>query len=58
MGLQNPNWEDHEVNQTFGEAGVVTGGKNGKLGDRGIPMVFVEYAQNHSHDCYLEPSFS
>ena len=30
----------------------MTRGKNGKLGDRGIPMVFVGYAENHSGDCY------
>ena len=30
----------------------MTQGKNGKLGDWGIPMVFVVYVENHSHDCY------
>lgn len=52
IGLQNPKWAEPGVMQNFGEAGVVTRGKNGKLGDRRIPMVFVGYAKNHSHDCY------
>ena len=52
MGLQNPKWAIPGAMRTFGEAGVVTRGKHGKLGDRGIPMVFVGYAENHSHDCY------
>ena len=47
MSLENPKWAEPGVMRTFGEAGVVTRGKNGKLGDRGIPMVFVG---NHSHD--------
>eukprot|EP00804_Cyclotella_cryptica_P006706 CCRYP_008640-RA/>CCRYP_008640-RA protein AED:0.60 eAED:-0.00 QI:0/0/0/0.2/1/1/5/0/1261 len=52
MGLKNPKWAEPGIMRTFGEAGVVKRGKNGKLGDRGIPMVFVGYAENHSHDCY------
>eukprot|EP00804_Cyclotella_cryptica_P000019 CCRYP_013697-RA/>CCRYP_013697-RA protein AED:0.44 eAED:-0.15 QI:0/0/0/0.5/1/1/2/0/583 len=52
MGLKNPKWAQPGIMRTFGEAGVVKRGKNGKLGDRGIPMVFVGYAENHSHDCY------
>jgi hypothetical protein len=38
--------------KAFGEAGVVKRGKGSKLQDRGIPMMFVEYADNHAHDCY------
>ncbi len=38
--------------QEFGEAGTVKMGKDGKLGDRGIPMIFVGYALDHSQDCY------
>eukprot|EP00804_Cyclotella_cryptica_P028830 CCRYP_019720-RA/>CCRYP_019720-RA protein AED:0.58 eAED:0.63 QI:0/0/0/0.5/1/1/4/0/888 len=52
MGLKNPKWAEPGIMRTFGEAGVVKCGKNGKLGDRGIPMVFVGCAENHSHDCY------
>jgi hypothetical protein len=51
MGIKNPKWAEPRVMRTFGEAGVVTRGKNGKLGDQGIPMVFVGCAENHSHDC-------
>ena len=46
MGLPNPKWAKPDVIKTFGEAGVVRRGKNGKLGDRGIPMVFVGYPRN------------
>ena len=27
-------------------------GKNGKVGDRGIPMMFVGMAENHAGDCH------
>ena len=30
---------------------MVKRGKNGKVGDRGVPMMFVGYADDHSHDC-------
>ena len=36
----------------WGEAGTVKTGKNGKVGDRAISMMFVGYAKNHSRDCY------
>ena len=52
MGLQNPKWVEPGVIRTFGGAGDGTRGKNGKLGNQGIPVVFVGYAENHSHDCY------
>ena len=53
IGIQNIKWMDPGVMQTFEEAGIVTHGKNGKLGDWGIPMMFVGYAKNHSSDdCY------
>ena len=52
FGLKNPKWAHPKLMRIFGEAGVVRRGKNGKLGDRGIPMVFVGYAENHSWDCY------
>ena len=36
----------------WGEVGTVKTGKNGKVGDRAISMMFVGYAKNHSGDCY------
>ena len=38
--------------RTFGEAGIVKNGKDGKVGDRGITMVFVGYADGHAGNCY------
>ncbi len=38
--------------RTFGEAGIVKIGKDGKVGDRGITMVFVGYADKHAGYCY------
>ncbi len=47
----NPNWA---VNlRTWGEAGVVTDGPNGKSGDRGIEMMFVGYPANRESDSVL-----
>jgi hypothetical protein len=43
---QNPKWVTHM--RTFGEAGVVAEGKHGKIGDRGIPMMFVGYSDRES----------
>ena len=37
---------------TWGEAGTVKIGKNGKIGDHGITMIFVGYSENHPYDCY------
>ena len=34
--------------RTFGEAEIVKNGKDGKVGDRGITMVFVRYADEHA----------
>jgi hypothetical protein len=36
----------------FGEAGIVKNGKDGKVGDRGITMAFVGYADGHAGNCY------
>lgn len=52
MGLQSPKWAVSRGMWTFVEADVVTRGKNGKLGDQELPMVFVGYVGNNSHDCY------
>jgi hypothetical protein len=38
--------------RTFGEAGIVKNVKDGKVGDRGITMMFVGYAQEHAGNCY------
>ncbi len=40
FGLPVPKWAHLKLIRTFGEAGVVRRGKNGKLGDRGKTMVF------------------
>ena len=37
--------------RTFGEAGVVKEGKDGKTGDRGQDMIFVGYAIDRGSDC-------
>ncbi len=38
--------------RTFGEAGIVKNGKDGKVGDRGITMLFMGYADEHAGNCY------
>jgi hypothetical protein len=38
--------------RTFGKAGVVKNGKDGKVGERGITMLFVGYADEHAGNCY------
>ena len=38
--------------RTFGEARIVNNGKDGKVGNRGITMVFVGYADEHAGNCY------
>jgi len=38
--------------RTFGEAGIIKNGKDGKVGDRGITMVFVGYADEHAGNYY------
>ncbi len=38
--------------RTFGEAGMVKDKKDGKVGDRGITMLFVGYADGHAGNCY------
>ena len=44
----NPSWA---VNlRTWGEAGVVAEGSNGKSGDRGTEMMFVGYPENRESD--------
>jgi hypothetical protein len=38
--------------RTFGEAGTVENMKDGMIGDRGITMMFVEYAEGYSGNRY------
>ena len=35
------------------EAGRVSTEKNGKVGNRGTPMIFIGYAKNQAGDCYF-----
>jgi hypothetical protein len=44
----NPSWSWNL--RTWGEAGVVKEGKDGKTGDRGIAMMFVGYPNNRESD--------
>lgn len=52
IGLPIPKWATKSTIRVFGEAGIVKQGKNGKLGDRGVPMVFVGYPKDHASDSY------
>ena len=45
-----PRWV--KFMRTFGEAGTVRTGKDGKVGDRGVTMMMVGYADNHEGNCY------
>ena len=38
--------------KNWGEAGTVKTGKDGKLGDRGVTMIFVGFANKHGPDVY------
>ena len=38
--------------RTFGEAGIVKNMKDGKVGNRGITMLFVGYLTGHTSNCY------
>jgi hypothetical protein len=49
-GLQIPSFVKHL--RTFGEAGIMKNMKDGKVGDRGITMMFVGYAEEHTGNCY------
>jgi hypothetical protein len=52
IGLPIPKWATKSTIRVFGEAGTVKQDKNGKLGDRGVPMVFVGYPKDHALDSY------
>ncbi len=49
-GLPLPNFTKYLC--TWGEAGIIKTGKDGKIGDRGVTGMFVGYASNHKGDCY------
>ncbi len=49
-GFEIPKFVKHL--RTFGEAGIVKNRKDGKVGDRGITMVLVGYADEHAGNCY------
>ena len=38
--------------RTFGEAGIVRKGKDGKVGNHGVTMMMVGYADKHEGNCY------
>jgi hypothetical protein len=38
--------------RTWGEAGNIKIGEDGKIGDRGVTGMFVGYTSNHEGDCY------
>ena len=38
--------------RTFGKAGTVRTGKDGKVGNCGVTMMMVGYADNHEGNCY------
>ena len=44
-----PRWVKHM--RTFGKAGTVRTGKDGKIGDRGVTMMMVGYADDHEGNC-------
>ena len=45
-----PRWVKHM--RTFGEAGTVRTGKDGKVNNRGVTMMMVGYADKHEGNCY------
>ena len=49
-GMEIPAWSKNL--KTWGEAGTVKTGKDGKLGDRGVTMIFVGFANKHGPDVY------
>ncbi len=49
-GQAIPKWTNNL--RSFGEAGVVEIGKDGKLGDYKVTCIFVNYADKHLSECY------
>jgi hypothetical protein len=49
-GLLFPSFVKHL--RTFGEEEIMKNEKDGKVGDRGITMMFVGYADGHAGNCY------
>ena len=50
FGMKIPGFAKHL--RTWGEAGTIKTGKDGKVGDRGATCMFIGYANNHEGDCY------
>jgi hypothetical protein len=50
-GLPLPNFTQYLC--TWGEAGIIKTGKDGKIGDQGIRGMFMGYTSNHEGDCYM-----
>ena len=44
-----PRWVNHM--RTFGKAGTIRTGTVGKVGNRGVTMMMVGYADNHEGNC-------
>jgi hypothetical protein len=49
VGYNIPKFVKHL--RTFGEVGIVKNMKDGKVGDRGITMMFVGYSSAHAGKC-------
>jgi hypothetical protein len=49
-GVPLPNFTKYL--RTWGEAGIIKTGKDGKIGGRGVTGMFVCYASNHRGNCY------
>ncbi len=49
-GYELPSWAKNLC--TFGEAGIVKEGKEGKVLDRGLTMIFVGYSENHAESVF------
>ena len=46
-----PLWEKYT--RTFGKTGTVRTGKDGKVGDRGVTMMFLGYTEKHEGNSYI-----
>jgi hypothetical protein len=49
-GLPPPDFTKYL--RTWGEAGIIKTGKDGKIGDQGVMGMFMGYASNHKGNCY------
>jgi hypothetical protein len=46
-----PLWAKYT--RTFGKTGTVRTGKDGKVGDRGVTMMFLGYTEKHEGNSYI-----